>query len=109
MKNYSYLIAFIAASILLQGCAVAPLKAEAQNVKVISEQQAKNCRFLDAVSANNQNTLSKNPEQEARNKAMNRVAELGGNSLRITTSNNQIAPSGVGSIFSLSGEAYSCN
>lgn len=96
-------------AMLIHGCAVAPLNPAAQGVRIISEDEAKGCRFLDAVSANNQNTLSKNPEEDARNRAKNRVAELGGNTLRIKSTNNQIAPSGVGSIFSLSGEAYKCN
>ena len=94
--------------VILHGCAVTPVNPAAQDVLVISEQQAKACRFLDNVSTNNSNTLSKDPEQEARNRALNRVAELGGNSLRIVSTNTQIAPSGVGSIFSLSGEAYVC-
>jgi hypothetical protein len=108
MKFYTGIMTFFIGIFVLYGCAVTPLSSEAKNVRVISEQQAKNCRFINTVSANNGNTLSESPEQEARNKAMNRVAELGGNSLRITTTNTQIAPSGVGSIFSLSGEAYSC-
>ncbi len=93
---------------LMQGCAVTTVSPAAKNVSVINELQSKDCRFLDSVSTNNGNTLSENPEQEARNRAFNRVAELGGNSLRITNTSNQISPSGVGSIYNLSGEAYAC-
>lgn len=91
------------------GCvSVTELTPAAKTVRTISAEQAKRCKFIDSVNANNGNTLSENPEQEARNKALNRVAELGGNALRIITANNQIAPSGVGSVFSLNGEAYAC-
>ena len=108
MKTEGKIMVIAAFLSALVGCAVTPISAEAQNVRMISEQEASSCRFIDAVSSNNSNTLSQNPEQEARNRAMNRVAELGGNALRIITTNNQIAPSGLGSIFSLTGEAYSC-
>jgi hypothetical protein len=111
MKNVSTvskIATLLVSSSLLHGCAVTPVNPTAQNVKVISEQQAKGCRFLDSINANNTNTLSKNPQEDARNRAFNRVAELGGNSLRITSTNNHIAPSGVGSIYNLSGEAYAC-
>jgi hypothetical protein len=92
----------------LTGCAVTQVEPAAQNVRVISEQDAGGCRFVDHVSSNNTNTLSKNPEQDARAKALNKVAASGGNALLIKSTNTQIAPSGVGSIFSLSGEAYVC-
>ena len=92
----------------LAACDITPLNPAAQSVKVISQDRAHSCKFLDAISANNSNTLSKDPQTDARNQAMNKVAQLGGNSLLIKNSVNQIAPSGVGSIFSLSGEAYSC-
>jgi len=87
---------------------VTPVAPEAQNVKVISEQQAKSCRFLDSVSTNNTNTLSEDSEKDARNRAFNRVAELGGNALRIVSKNSQISRSGIGSYFTLNGEAYAC-
>jgi hypothetical protein len=92
----------------LVACATTPLDPAAQSVKVISQDQAHSCKFLNAVSANNSNTLNKDPETDARNQAMNKVSKLGGNALLIKNNVNQIAPSGVGSIFSLSGEAYSC-
>lgn len=103
--NITALVVFLSVS---HGCAITPVNPAAQNVRIISEEQAKGCHFLDSVSANNTNTLSGNPQQDARNRAFNRVAELGGNSLRIVSTNTQIAPSGVGSIYSLSGEAYAC-
>jgi hypothetical protein len=108
METTCKITALVVFAFVSHGCAVTPVSPTAQNVNVISEQQAKSCRFLDNVSTNNGNTLSQNPEQEARNRALNRVAELGGNSLRIVSTNTQIAPSGIGSIFSLSGEAYIC-
>lgn len=108
MKTASKIAAIIVFLSVSHGCAVTAVSPTAQNVGVISEQQAKDCRFLDSISANNTNTLSENPQQDARNRAFNRVAELGGNSLRIVSTNTQIAPSGVGSIYSLSGEAYAC-
>jgi hypothetical protein len=92
----------------LAACATTALDPAAQSVKVISQDQAHACKFLDAISANNGNTLSKDPETDARNQAKNKVARLGGNALLIKNSVNQIAPSGVGSIFSLSAEAYAC-
>lgn len=93
---------------LASGCAVETLKPGAKDVSIISEQQAKACRLLDSFTTNNQNTLSENPQQDARNRAFNRVAELGGNSLRIVSTNTQLSRSGVGSIFVLNGEAYAC-
>ena len=108
MKTIGKFTAFVVLSFVFQGCAVTQVSPTAQDVRVISEQQAKDCRFLDSISTNNMNTLSKNPEQDARNRALNRVAELGGNSLRIISGNTQMSSSGVGSIYSLSGEAYVC-
>jgi hypothetical protein len=90
------------------GCATTELAAGAKNVRMVSQEQAKRCKFIDAVSTNNTNTLSKNPELDARNKALNQVAQRGGNALYIKTTNTQIAPSGVGALFLLSGEAYTC-
>lgn len=95
-------------SLLLGACAVTEQTPQAQQVRIISADQAKHCKFIDTISANNTNTLSKNPEEDARNRALNRVAERGGNALKIITTNTQVAPSGLGSIFSLSGEAYLC-
>lgn len=110
MKMAGKITALVVVSFVSYGCvSVTPVSSAASNVRVISAEQAKSCRFVDSVSANSGNTLSKNPEEEARNRALNRVAELGGNSLRIISTNTQIAPSGLGSIFSLTGEAYSCN
>jgi len=94
--------------LLIYGCAVTPLNPAAQSVRIISSNEAKGCQFLNTVSTNNHNTLSKNPKVDARNRAKNQVAALGGNALRIKSTNSQIAPSGLGSIFSLSGEAYKC-
>jgi len=101
-------MSLLVGALLINGCAVAPLNPAAQSVRIISDDEAKTCQFLDVVSTNNQNTLSKNPEEDARNRAKNRVAELGGNALRIKRTDNRIAPSGIGSIFTLSGEAYKC-
>jgi hypothetical protein len=93
----------------LASCAsVTQLESAAISVQEISQNQSAKCRFLGTISANNNNTLSKNPEQDARNKAYNTVAQKGGNSIRITSTNVQVAPSGIGSIFNLSGEAYDC-
>ncbi|HWV09914.1 MAG TPA: DUF4156 domain-containing protein, partial [Pseudomonas sp.] len=92
----------------LQGCAGTALSTEGQGVRIISADEAKKCKFVDTVSSNNQHTLVGEPEEDARNQARNRVASLGGNALHIKSTNNQIAPSGVGSIFTLNGEAYSC-
>jgi hypothetical protein len=99
----------ISIAIFLGGCAVTEQTQLSVNVQIISAEQAKTCTFLDSVSSNNSNTLSENPEQDARNKALNRVAERGGNALKINITNTQIAPSGIGSIFTLSGEAYKCD
>lgn len=95
-------------SLLLTACAVTPLDSGARNVRVISDLQAKGCRFLDKFTSNNTNTLSKNPEQDARNRAFNRVATLGGNSLRIVSSSTHVSRSGVGSIYTMDAEAYEC-
>lgn len=100
--------ALLVSMLAMSGCAVTAVSTSAQNVHVISDGQAKNCRFIDHVSANNTNTLSKDPQQDARNRALNKVADLGGNSLKIVSTNTQMAPSGVGSIFNISGEAYAC-
>ncbi|PCI74800.1 MAG: hypothetical protein COB20_14380 [SAR86 cluster bacterium] len=103
-----YLI-ITASAFMLQACAVTGISPEGANVRVISETQASDCVFVDNVATSNSNTLIEDPQQDARNKAFNRVAVLGGNSLRIVSTNSQIAPSGLGSIFTLSGEVYRCN
>lgn len=94
---------------VLTACSVTPPTQAALNVRVISEEQAKQCRFVDSVSTHNNNTLSSSPQTEARNKALNAVADKGGNALRIISTNTQASDSGVGSIFHLTGEAYACN
>ena len=99
----------VAIALSLGGCAVTEQEPASLNVQLISAEQAKTCKFIDSISSNNSNTLSKNPEQDARNKALNKTAERGGNALKIGTTNTQIAPSGLGSIFTLSGEAYKCD
>ena len=93
---------------LVGGCAVAPLTDAGASVRVISDNEAKNCQFLNSVSANNQNTLSKDPETDAKNRAKNQVAELGGNALLIKTTQMQGSSSGIGGVFSLRGDAYRC-
>ena len=96
-------------TLALTGCvSVTELNPEAQNVKTISSTQAEVCTFLDAISANNMNTLSKNPEADARARAFNSVASLGGNSLEITNSNLQVSSSGIGGTYFITGNAYSC-
>lgn len=107
MRTYWVLAACIS-TIVLQGCAVTQLDTTATNVRVINENESKRCKFIDSVSTNSGNTLSQNPEQEARVRAMNRVAALGGNALRVVSTNQQMSDSGVGSLFMLTGEAYTC-
>lgn len=93
----------------LSGCvSVTELTPEAQNVRTISTEQAKSCTFLDSISANNMNTLSKNPEADARARAYNKVAEMGGDRLEITSSDLQVSSSGVGGTYFLTGNAYRC-
>ena len=96
----------------LEGCIkMTPLAPGAPNVRVISEEQANGCKFLDSISTNSGvesgAEFNPNPEQEARTRAFNKVAKIGGNALRITSTSSQQTESG-GSIFSLSGDAYSC-
>jgi hypothetical protein len=94
---------------VLAGCVeTSALNPAAQGVRVVSQEQAKSCKFLDSVSTNSGNTLNEHPEQEARVRAMNRVAEFGGNALRIVSTNQQMSTSGIGSLFLLNGEAYLC-
>ncbi|MDH1264263.1 MULTISPECIES: DUF4156 domain-containing protein [unclassified Pseudomonas] len=108
MKHLGNVSLLLVGALLLQGCAGTALSTEGQGVRIISADEAKKCKFVDTVSSNNQHTLVGEPEEDARNQARNRVASLGGNALHIKSTNNQIAPSGVGSIFTLNGEAYSC-
>ena len=97
-----------AAAFALAGCATVELTPAAQNVKVISAEQAKACKFVDAVSTTNSNTLVSDPEADARGYAMNKIAEKGGNALLIKATDFKPSPSGVGGMFSLTGEAYIC-
>jgi len=98
----------LVSALLLTSCAVTQLDPAAANVTTISENAAKSCTFIDTVSANNMNTLSKDPQADARARAYNQVAKRGGNSLRITDTDTQVSSSGVGSIFTITGEIYSC-
>ena len=100
--------ALSALPITLSACATTELAPTAQNVRVISEEQTRGCKFIDTVSTNNMNTLSKNPELDARNRAMNLISQRGGNAIYIKATANQISPSGIGSIFHLTGDAYAC-
>lgn len=106
MKRLFVLTAVALATVA--GCATAELEPTATGVRVISQQEARSCKFVDAISANNQNTLSKNPELDARNRAMNRIAAAGGNALVIKTTSFTPSSSGLGGVFALSGEAYRC-
>lgn len=108
MKHLGTVLPVLLSALLLQGCAGTALSTEGQGVRIISADEAKKCKFVDSISTNNQHTLVGEPEEDARNQARNRVASLGGNALLIKGTNNQIAPSGVGSIFTVNGEAYTC-
>jgi len=108
MSYMSKLLLGCSSAVLIQGCAATALNSEAQAVRVISDEESKKCRLLDSISTNNQHTLIGNPEEDARNRAKNRVAGLGGNALRIKSTDFRMSPSGVGGIFTLSGEAYRC-
>lgn len=101
-------LAFGIVALGLSACTTSAVDPGAQNVRVINEAESKGCKFLDSVSTNSGNTLNQNPEQEARNRAINRTASLGGNALRIVSTNQQMSDSGIGSLFMLTGEAYSC-
>lgn len=109
MKTIKTILIAASTFSVITGCAVTELSPNALNVKMISEQQSKSCEFLQTISTNNKNTLSENPEQEARNLAFNRTAELGGNAFRVITSNTQASSSGVGSLHSITGEVYNCS
>lgn len=76
--------------------------------RLISEEQAKSCTFIDALTTFNTHTMVDDPPTDARNRALNKVGQLGGNALVIKNTNLQLAPSGVGGIFTLTGEAYRC-
>lgn len=93
----------------ISGCAVTELTAGGQAVSMINEKQAENCRFIESINTNNKNTLSKDPEADAKAQAKNKVAEIGGDSLRVVSTDMRASPSGVGGVFTLQGEAYSCN
>ncbi|MBD9399367.1 DUF4156 domain-containing protein [Pseudomonas sp. PDM11] len=108
MKHIASVLPLLFGALLLQGCAGTALSTEGQGVRIISADEAKSCKFVDSISTNNQHTLVGEPEEDARNQARNRVASVGGNALLIKATNNQIAPSGVGSIFTVNGEAYKC-
>ena len=100
------LVAFFGAT----GCvSVTEMTPEGKQVREISESESNKCQFLRSISANNTNTLSKDPRADARARAVNEVAAVGGNALRIINTSTDVAPSGVGSVFSLTGEAYKCN
>jgi len=90
------------------GCATAELSEAAQSVKTISEAQSKSCTFVDTISANNMNTLSRDPKIDARNRAFNEVAKLGGNALYIKNTETRVSPSGVGSTYIITGDVYRC-
>lgn len=107
MKKGSILSLTVAVAII-SGCATTEVAPAAANVRTINEQQSTSCEFIDSVSTNNMNTLTKYPEQDAKNRALNRVNELGGNALLVKSTSQSIAPSGVGSIVHLAGEAYRC-
>ena len=98
----------LAGACLLAACATTEVAPEAANVRTISEQQAASCEFIDTITTNNTNTLTKYPEQDAKNRALNKVHELGGNALLVKSTNQSISSSGVGSIVQLTGDAYLC-
>ena len=104
-----YLIAILSAgSLATAGCAVTKLDPAAANVSTISAEAAIRCDYIDTISVHNMNTLSKDPQADARARAYNQVAKLGGNSLQITDTDTQVSSSGIGSIFTITGSVYRC-
>ena len=106
MKNTIMILG--ACSLATTGCAVTKLDPAAANVTTISAAAAAQCTYIDTISANNMNTLSKDPQADARARAYNQVAKLGGNSLQITDTDTQVSSSGIGSIFTITGSVYRC-
>ena len=94
--------------LLTSACATTELSPQAQAVSFLPESRAGTCTFLETISANNQNTLVKDPELDARNRAKNQAAELGGNRLVLKTSNLTPSSSGIGGVFALTADVYQC-
>ena len=102
------LLTLPAAALVLTACAVTELEPAAAKVKTISVEQAKSCTFVDTISANNMNTLSKDPQADARARAFNQVAKLGGDALQITATETKVSSSGIGSVYVITGDVYRC-
>lgn len=91
----------------LTSCGVTKLKPEAKLVKIISEKKIKQCRLIDVINTRNFNHFNKDGEEVARNKALNKASDLGGNALRIINIKTDSVDV-VGTIYHITSEVYLC-
>lgn len=80
----------LAASILVTGCAM-QVKPEAKHVAIITQDQVLKCEFLKVINTYDVSLkyLGDGEAEGAQNQAKNRVAEIGGNAMRILSITNQ--------------------
>ena len=107
-RSTAFIGAGAAALVALTACAVTELDPAAAAVRTISTAEAETCTFIDTITANNMNTLSSDPQADARARAFNRVAALGGNAFAVTSTDTQVSSSGIGSTYMLTGNVYRC-
>ena len=89
-------------SILIFGCSI-QITPEGRKVRLVSEEERNNCKFLDVVTGSMSMGASTGHDAEsAMNEARNRVAALGGNGLKVINTDSDAVATTV------TGEALEC-
>lgn len=103
------LIFFVTIIMLFTSCST-QLTKSGKNVRLVTEnQKEKYCKTLDIVTASNElGWDAAHHSQNAMNEARNRVAELGGNGMKIISSNNSQGYGGSSQAI-VQVEALACN
>jgi hypothetical protein len=111
----------ILTSIIIAGCAAAPLNPEAQKVRIVLSEPGKECKFLGDVTGSQGDfftgayTSNEHLETGARNALKNKAAAMGGNVVVILTqragqtgSYGEYGGSSSQTNVTLSGNVYNC-
>ncbi|WP_162929514.1 DUF4156 domain-containing protein [Halobacteriovorax sp. BALOs_7] len=103
------IIFFVTIIMLFASCST-QLTKSGKNVRLVTEnQKEKYCKTLDIVTASNElGWDAAHHSQNAMNEARNRVAELGGNGMKIISSNNSQGYGGSSQAI-VQVEALACN
>ncbi|EPZ49341.1 PF13698 domain protein [Bacteriovorax sp. BAL6_X] len=104
------IISFVTLILFFSSCST-QLTKSGKNVRLVTEnQKEKHCKTLDIITTSNElGWDAAHDSQNAMNDARNKVAELGGNGMKVISSNNAYQGYGGASEAVIQVEALSCN